>query len=264
MTDLPGVDWTGVTPAQKAAALEAMRGFDCTCGCPMKVAQCRVEDPPCSQSNSLAAIAVAAAKANKPAAAIKQEMENSQLARQAKQANRVLQDPVPLSIAGAPVKGPASARITIVEFSDFQCPYCGKAVKQLDELLAAFPKDVRLVFKQFPLSTHPKARIAGAASLSAHAQGKFWPMHDRLFANHDQLGRESFLLWAKEIGLDMPKFIAVMDATATAKQVDTELAEGEKVGVDATPTIFINGQRYQGSLALNALGPVIQQELKGK
>ena len=100
------------------------------------------------------------------------------------------------------MRGPADARITIVEFSDFQCPYCAAAATKINDLMKQYPNDVKLVFKQFPLDIHGQARLAAQASLAAHAQGKFWELHDRMFANFRRLNRESILLWAKEAGVD--------------------------------------------------------------
>ncbi len=262
--DLPGVSWEGLTPDQKTAALNAIREFDCTCGCGMKVAQCRVEDPPCGHSKALSAMAVEAAKQGKSEAEILQVLEGSTLAKQAKQRNRILLDPVEIPIAGAPFKGPANAKVTIVEFSDFQCPYCAVAVRKLDALLAAYPQDVRLVFKQFPLEIHSKAALAAAAALSAQMQGMFWPMHDKLYAGFRSLSRDNILGWANELGLDPVKFQAGMDSPKTQAAVQREMEEGIRAGVQGTPTVFLNGKKYQGSLDLEPFKTVIEAELKGK
>ena len=257
-TDLPGVNFTGLTGAQKAQVLAVIREFGCPCGCQMEVARCRVEDPPCSQSTALARIAVEAAKAGQD---IKAALSASALVKASANRNKLLLDPVALSIDGAPVKGPATARITLVEFSDFQCPFCVRAVSHLEAALKAYPNDVRFVYKQFPLDNHSQARLAAQASLAAHAQGKFWPLHDRLYAQSRQINRANILAWAKEFSLDIPKFTAVMDAPATSRAVERDLAEGQRVGVEGTPTVFINGKKYQGSLEPAAFLPVLAKEL---
>lgn len=262
-TDLPNVEWKTATPAQKQKALKAMRAFGCTCGCSMNVAQCRVEDPPCSQSKALAAIAINGAIAGMPDAAIAQALANSDLARRAAQRNRIMLDPVVIPIANSPFKGPANAKITLVEFSDFQCPYCAQAVGFLNEVLNAYPNDVRLVFKQYPLDIHANARISSAAALAAHAQGKFWQMHDRMYANYKQLTRANILAWAKDAGLDVVKFAADLDSPRIKQLVDKDYGDGEKAGVEATPTVFINGKKYQGSLEPAAFMKIIAGELKG-
>ena len=262
--ELPDVSFAGLTPDQKKAALSAIREYDCTCGCGMKVAQCRVEDPPCGHSKALSAMAVEAAKQGKSETEILQVLDGSVLAKQAKQRNRILLDPVDIPIDGAPVKGPAQAKVTIVEFSDFQCPYCAVAVRKLDALLAAYPQDVRLVFKQFPLEIHSKAALAAAAALSAHAQGKFWPMHDKMYAGFRSLSRDNILAWGKEVGLDPVKFEAGIDNPKTLTAIEHDMEAGVRAGVQGTPTVFVNGKKYQGSLELEPFRTIIEAELKGK
>lgn len=257
-TDLPGVDFTGLSPAKKTEVLKVLRETGCPCGCPMQLAQCRVEDPGCGTSRGLANEAVAAAKAGKD---IRKALEASPQMKAATDRNRLLLDPVTINIAGAPSRGPENARITLVEFSDFQCPYCIKAISHLDQALKTFPKDVRLVYKQFPLDSHGQARLAAQASLAAHQQGKFWPMHDRLYQQARQINRMNILNWAKELGLDMPKFVATLDSAPVKTQVERDIAEGIQIGVQGTPSVFINGKKYQGPLDPGALLPVLTKEL---
>src|ERR1017187_3372146 len=260
-TDLAGGDLTGVTPAKKTLALKALRTQACTCGCAMKAAQCRVEDPHCSYSRGLASITGRAIKEGQRADAALAESKASKFGT--RPTPKLLDDPVPIPTLGSPVMGPADARITLVEFSDFQCPYCSKAVAQINATLKAYPNDVRLIFKQYPLvELHPAAAISAAAALAAHAQGKFWPMHDVMFANRPKLSRESILVWAKEMGLDMKRFTADLDSDAIKKAVGRDRADGDKAGVEGTPTVFLNGQRYNGDLAPEAIKPVIEGELK--
>lgn len=262
--DLPNVEWKTATPPQKQKALKVMREFGCTCGCNMKVAQCRIEDPPCVQSKTLASAAINGAIAGTAEADITKALSNSDLAKRAAQRDKTMLDPVDIPIANSPYKGPANAKITLVEFSDFQCPYCAQAVGFLNEILNAFPKDVRLVFKQYPLEIHSNARISSAAALAAHAQGKFWPMHDKMYANYKQLTRPNILTWAKESGVDLVRFTADLDAQWIKQLVDKDYADGEKIGVEATPTLFINGKKYQGSLDPSVFKKIIAAELKGK
>jgi protein-disulfide isomerase len=263
-TELPGVSWDGATPAQKLAALNALRAFDCTCGCNMKLAQCRIEDPPCGHSRALATMAVAAAKQGKSAAEIREVLEASSLVKTAKQQNRILLDPVAIPIAGAPFKGPTRAKVTIVEFSDFQCPYCAVAVGKLNAALQAYPHDVRLVFKQFPLDFHSNAAVAAAASLAAQKQGQFWPLHDKMYAEFRHLSRANILEWAKGLGLDAGRFQVDMDSAATKAIIQRDMRDGMRAGVQGTPTVFVNGKKYQGSLNLDVFRTVIDAELKGQ
>ena len=257
-SDLPGVSFTGLTPAQKKNVLGVLRESGCPCGCQMQIARCRVEDPPCSQSSALARIAVDAAKSGQD---VKNALANSALVKAAANRNRVLLDPVAISLEGAPFKGPAAAKVTLVEFSDFQCGFCIRAVGQLNDVLKAFPKDVRLVYKQFPLDSHSQAAVAARASLAAHEQGKFWPLHDRMYAQSREINRARVLAWAHELGLDLPRFTATLDSKATLQAVERDLDEGSRIGVEGTPTLFINGKKYQGSLDPATLLPLLKKEL---
>ncbi|MSV32353.1 MAG: disulfide bond formation protein DsbA, partial [Bryobacterales bacterium] len=125
-TTLPGLDMKGLTLAQQKVVLTILRDSTCPCGCPMQLAQCRVEDPACSQSLTLSTLVLEAA-ANKTAPEIRKLLADSALVKAGTQRDRILLDPVSINILGAPFKGPANAKITIVEFSDFQCPFCVKA-----------------------------------------------------------------------------------------------------------------------------------------
>jgi protein-disulfide isomerase len=162
------------------------------------------------------------------------------------------------------VRGPADARITLVEFSDFECPYCSAAVKQVDTIMAAYPKDVKLIYKQFPLSMHPHAELAAEASLAAREQGKFWEMYDVLFKNFRQLSRTNIVAMAKEIGLDEEKFKSDLDSGKYKAIVVKDLADGEAAGVYGTPAFYINGKQYNGEVTLAALKPILVAELKGE
>jgi protein-disulfide isomerase len=187
---------------------------------------------------------------------------HAELEHRMNEAPPMLDEPVALSIDGAPVKGPATAKITLVEFSDFQCPYCEAAIHRLDDILAKHPEDVRLVFKQFPLDIHSQAALAAEAALAAHAQGKFWPMHDKLYANFRSISREKIFELAKEIGLDQTRFAADLNSGKYKSAVQKELAEGERAGVNGTPTVFVNGKHFNGPVEVPILEQVLQKELK--
>ncbi len=257
-TELPGLDLSGLSPAQKAAALKILREEGCNCGCSMKIAQCRMEDPACSYSRSLAMTAIRELKAGKSADQVRAKVH--ELAEQGPPPPKTLEDPVPISIDGDPFRGPADAKVTIVEFSDFQCPYCSAAAPAALKLVDQFSGRVKLVFKQFPLDMHKQAHLAAEASLAAHAQGKFWPLHDKMFANFRQLSRDNILKWAGESGLDVQRFTAELDSGKYRAAVDREIQQGTEAGVNGTPTFFVDGKRYNGPI--ENIGPVIEAELK--
>ena len=261
VTDLPGVDFSGLTAPAARALLRLLRNHDCPCGCGMKVAECRVKDPPCSWSKGLAAAMGDALRAGK------NENDAIEAANASKWAHgptppKLLEDPVKIPIAGSPVRGPENARLTLVEFSDFQCPYCALAVGKLNAVLDAYPGKIKLIFKQFPLDTHSQAALAAQAAIAAHQQGKFWPMHDTLFAHRRDLSRASILALANATGVDMKKFQGDLDSIETKKAVARDMQDGDRAGVEGTPTVYINGRKYNGALDLPAIRPVIEQELK--
>jgi protein-disulfide isomerase len=163
----------------------------------------------------------------------------------------------------APDFGPADAKVTVVEFSDFQCPYCSKAADAVNEVKGKYKDKARFVFRQFPLSFHKEAHLAAQASLAAHEQGKFWEYHDALFANQRQLDRDSLEKYAKDLGLDMGAFKKALDDGTHAKAVDTELALGQTVFVDGTPTMFVNGKRVENPTDVDSISKTIDEALAG-
>jgi protein-disulfide isomerase len=259
--NLPGVDFSGLSPVKTRALLRLLRNHDCVCGCGMKVAECRVKDPGCSWSKGLAAAMADAIRAGKDEnGAI--EAANASKWAHGPQPPKLLEDPVAIPIAGAPVRGPEGAALTLVEFSDFQCPYCLLAAGKLNAVLDAYPGKIKLVFKQFPLDMHSQAALAAAAAVAAHRQGRFWPMHDALFARRGALSRPVFLALARAAGLDMQRFAADLDSAETKTAVARDVEDGDRAGVEGTPSVFINGRKYNGDLDLPAIRKVIDEELK--
>ena len=165
-------------------------------------------------------------------------------------------------IGDAPMKGPANAKVTIVEWSDFQCPFCSRVEPTVTQLMKEYPKDVRVVFKQLPLPFHNNAHAAAEASLAAHEQGKFWEMHAKLFANQQALDRPNLDKYAQELGLNMKKFAAALDSGKYKAKVDAELAEGNKIGANGTPAFFINGRSLSGAQPIDSFKAVVDSALK--
>ncbi|PWU06002.1 MAG: disulfide bond formation protein DsbA [Terriglobia bacterium] len=261
-TSLPSVDLTGLTPAQAAKVLNVLRANNCTCNCGMKLAECRMKDPSCSYSKGMAAIVVDAIKHGKTEKEALAAAIASKWGQGPPDHSKPLEDPVPIPVGSAPVRGVGNAPVTLVEFSDFQCPFCITATPQLEAILRAYPMQVKLIFKQFPLDSHSQAALAAAASLAAHKQGKFWPMYDALFAQKGNLSRRGILALASNVGLDIKRFQADLDSAEIKSAVQKEIAEGEKIGVDSTPTLFVDGKRFNGPLTLASLKPIIDNELK--
>lgn len=261
-TSLPKVDFSGLNQTQVARALKLLRQQDCSCRCGMKVAECRMKDPSCAYSRGMAQVIIDAIRKGQNDRQVLATLAASDIAKGPADHNKLLEDPVPVPVTSAPVRGPANAPITLVEFSDFQCPFCIAATPQLEAILKAYPSQVKLIFKEFPLDTHAQAPLAAAAALAAHKQGKFWPMYAGLFAQKGNLSRRGVLAIAAADGLDMKRFQADLDSPEIKREVERDMEDGEHIGVDSTPTLFMDGQRYNGPITLAALKPVLDKELK--
>jgi len=176
-----------------------------------------------------------------------------------------LPEPVRVSVeAIGPSLGPEAAPVTIVEFSDFQCPFCARVVATLKQVREKYGDKVRLVFRQFPLSFHPHAAKAAEASLCAHEQGKFWDMHEAMFANQQALYPEQLKAKAAELGLNAESFNQALDSGKYAGAVEADLAAGQSAGVSGTPAIFINGRFVNGAVPLEQITAIIDDELRRK
>ncbi|MFA5625853.1 MAG: thioredoxin domain-containing protein [Bradymonadales bacterium] len=171
-------------------------------------------------------------------------------------AGRVLVD-----LANSPVLGDANAPVTLIEFTDYECPFCARANNTIKELVEKNPGKVKVVFKHNPLNFHKKAKLAHKAAQAAAFQGKFWEYNDLVFANRGDLSREKLIAHAKELGLDEAKFVADMDSEETTKLVDADLAEGAKASVRGTPHFFLNGTRFSGAQPLPAFQAALDKEI---
>jgi protein-disulfide isomerase len=163
--------------------------------------------------------------------------------------------------AEGPSKGPAAAPVTIIEFSDFECPYCSKAEETVTQVLKQYGDKVRLVYRDFPLPFHPNAQKAAEAAQCAGDQGKYWEMHEKLFANQKALAVADLKGHAKGLGLDPAKFDKCLDSGDKAKVVGDHRKAGEKVGVTGTPAFFVNGYQLTGAQPIDAFKEIIDQEL---
>jgi protein-disulfide isomerase len=169
---------------------------------------------------------------------------------------------IEVSVQGAPVRGAADAPVTVVDFSDFECPFCKQAQPTLKQLLERYPGKVRLAYRDFPLdSIHPKARGAAEAARCAHDQGKFWEYHDVIFAQSPQLANEDLRRYAGQVGLDVAKFDSCLSAGTHKAAVQRDLDEGNRLGITGTPAFFVNGRALSGAQPLDAFTKLIEQEL---
>ena len=162
---------------------------------------------------------------------------------------------------GGPQRGPSTAKVTIVEFSDFQCPFCGRVIATLEQLRADYPNDVRILFRHNPLPFHNNAAPAAEAAVAAETQGKFWEMHDKLFNDQKDLDRPALEQRAVELGLDLKAFRAALDGHAGKARVDEDLALGRQLGVRGTPNFFINGRPVMGAQPVAVFKQIIDDEI---
>lgn len=165
---------------------------------------------------------------------------------------------------GHPEVGPKDAPVTIVEFSDFQCPYCKRAEPTLKEVREKYGDKVKLVYMDFPLGFHPHAMDAAMAGRCANEQGKFWPMHDEMFTDQGKLSPADLANAAKKAGLDTAKFDECFKSGKYKAAILGDQAQGQKLGVDGTPAFFVNGRPLTGAQPFPAFAEVIDQELQNK
>lgn len=166
-----------------------------------------------------------------------------------------------LNAAGAPALGPEQARVKIVEFSDFECPFCSRAAITVKQIRDEYPKDVQIIWKNFPLDMHPKAPAAHAAAEAAHRQGKFWEMYDLLFANQKQLEPEQFEKYATQLGLDVGRFKTDYASAEVRARVEADKKEAIALGITGAPGFFINGRFLSGAQPYEVFKRMVDEEL---
>jgi protein-disulfide isomerase len=170
----------------------------------------------------------------------------------------------PVKIGDSPLRGRKNAKVSIVEFSDFQCPYCSKVRPTLDRIEKEYGGQVAIVFKHLPLGMHPKAPAAHVAAEAAHQQGKFWEMHDLIFANQRQMSTAQYEEYAQQIGLDVDRFKKDVASPALKKRVAADAALAASVGITGTPAFLINGRYLSGAQPFAAFKLLIDEELAKK
>jgi protein-disulfide isomerase len=164
---------------------------------------------------------------------------------------------------GRPAKGPANAPVTIIEFSDYECPYCKRAEETIQQVLRTYGDKVRLVYRDYPLPFHANARPASEAAACAEDQGKFWEYHEKLWAAPD-LGEATLKKIAGEVGLEQAKFDKCLSSKQFAAKVDQDVQDASKVGVNGTPAFFINGRMISGAQPFEKFKEIIDEELAAR
>jgi protein-disulfide isomerase len=239
---LEGVDTAQLTAREKKEWSQYVSEFLSPCqNVPVSIAQCVQEKRACSKCVPAAKFVLRS---------VKDGMSREQVEKAYKgrfDADKVKNVP----IDGSPVTGTESAAITIVEFADFECPHCGEVAPLLDKVVEQHKGNVRFAFKFYPLPSHPHADAAARAAVAAMNQGKFWEMHHALFKNQRHLEMSDIDGYAKDLGLDVGRLHADMQANATTERIAKDKKLGEDLQIGGTPTIFINGRLFDGHQDMN-------------
>ena len=241
---LPGIDLQKLAPPDVAALTELMKQGACPCTPKLSLFDC-IAAQSCPEANALASYG-----ADKFREGLGAEQVQEAVIR------KYLLDHTPaqsFELTDTPVKGDPQADIVVVEFADFECPHCAQMRDILADLLKKHPKGIKIYFKQFPIGVHPQSEKAARATLAAHKQGRFWPMHDLCFQNQGRLDDSSYGKFAAEIGLNLEKFKADMDSEAVGKQVQRDREEGMAAGLQGTPTLYVNGKLYHEDKTIEGL-----------
>jgi protein-disulfide isomerase len=231
--ELPGVDTSSLTEREHAT----WSGYvsELLAPCPevaVSVAQCVRDKRECPQCLPAAKFLVRQVQAGHP----KEVVADVFAARFDKKRIKTI------ALGDSPAKGSDEPLVTVVEFADFECSACGQAFPLLEKIYKKHGKKMRFVFKHFPLESHPNAKLAAQAAYAAQLQDQFWKMHKVLFEKQDRLTEPDLIAYAQEMGLDVDRFKKDMASDESKQRVEQEKAHGETLGVDATPTIFINGR----------------------
>jgi protein-disulfide isomerase len=252
LAELPGFDFSKLPPAsQKELASVFQDEFD-YCGRPVTL-YASLRKGACKHTKRMAGLAAGFASEGEPAGEIINTLAKYNLSFNNSRKS--------FKVDERTCRGPKDAKVTLVEFSDFECPYCGAARPMLEELQKARPQ-VRLCWMPFPLTAHPNAIPAGQAALFARDAGKFWPMHDALFINQLSLSEVFIKDLATKQGLDGNALAKVMASTKYKDELEASKEAGKNAGVDSTPTVFINGRKLTLGISAEALIASVDDELE--
>lgn len=233
---LEGVDTAGLTQREQSQWSTHVSELLAPCADqPVTLAECVRDKRPCDSCLPAAKFLVGQVKQGKAKAQVETAFRLRFAADEIKS----------VDIGNSAFEGTADAPVTIVEWADFECPFCAAASPVLHQIVARFRPHVRLVFKYYPLSSHEHGELAARAAAAAFKQNKFWEMHTKLFDNQENLDRKSILKLAKELRLDEKQFTADLDSEAIADEVLEDRKQAEKLGLRGTPMIFINGRRFE-------------------
>lgn len=251
--DIP--DPESLTPAQRSVYQNVIGEEFCSCTSSLTIGGCLELKKDCATARHLGDIAYNAAQVGSSSSDIlgflSDRVMGSFCGRKTK-----------LSLKGVPSKGKPGAAIQLVEFADFRCGHCRSAVDKIKQALEYHGKSIEVFFVPFPLGSHPESMAAAQAAMAAHEQGKFWEMHDLLFAEQmEGFTRKQLIAHAKSINLNMKKFMKAIDTKKYSKRIQSMRDAGLKAGVKGTPAFFVNGRRFDPAPALYTINRRIDMEL---
>lgn len=234
LSGIPGMDFSSLPPAAKRELATVLSDEFCYCGCPHTLGACLKQHTGCRHAKRMARVAARRVSEGNPATEVIVSLSQYYAAFRDTRAQFKVDDRMCM--------GPASAPVTVVEFSDFECPFCAKARPVLESFARRNAQQVRFCYLPFPLSNHVNAVPAAQAALWARDQGKFWPMHDALFEHQENLKPEALPALAKGLGLDGDKLAAVLKSDAYKQELDGFRNQGRAAGLSGTPSVYFNGR----------------------
>ncbi len=248
---LPGVNTAGIDNKQSEALSALFQDAVCPCSPQENVLQC-IQKRSCPAATELG---------NFGADQFRKGLSNEQVMESI--VRRYIEKYVryKFDVNNSPRKGAKSPKVTIVEFADFECPHCAEMRNILNEIVKANPKDVAVVFKQFPLPHHAHADGAARAALAAARQSKFWQMHDMLFMNQGRLGPDKFTQFARELGMNVDRFKKDMNDEALYGQIASDRKEAIQANITGTPAVYVNGRMFMGGISKDKLKALVKRVL---
>ncbi|WP_224243736.1 DsbA family protein [Hyalangium gracile] len=254
LAGIPGMDFSSLPPAAQRELATVLSDEFCYCGCPHSLGACLRQHTPCKHAKRMARLA---------ASAVSQGASSSEVIVALSQYYAAFREPrADLKVDPRMCMGDANAPVTVAEFSDFECPYCGKARPVLEDFARKNPTKVRFCYLPFPLPMHANAIPAGQAALWARDQGKFWEMHDTLFTQQENLSPAALVAIANKLGLPGAKLQEVLKGDAYKQELEGFRAQGKAANITGTPSIFFNGRAYKLVPDLDQLTHSLEDELE--
>jgi len=234
LTGIPGMDFSALSPTEKRELATVLSDEFCYCGCPHTLGACLKSHTPCKHARRMAQLAARMVSEGSPATEVILTLSTYYNGFRDPRAQFKVDDRM--------CTGPASAPVTVVEFSDFECPYCAKARPVMEAFAKKHAQQVRFCYLPFPLSMHANAMPAAQAVLWARDQGKFWQMHDALFEHQSNLKPEAIAALATQLGLDGAKLAALLKTDAYKEELDGYRGQGRAAAITGTPAVYFNGR----------------------